>query len=101
MNEKHNQRWWQEAVSAESWVTGSADLRGCLPYEEKPELLTPELEIYDAGPGPNETFDCSDEVQEKCNDLIEADWLKPCSDLIDTEAMIGACQVKKFYFFFV
>ena len=87
-------RWWQEAVSAESWITGSAELRGCLPYEEKPELITPELAIGNPGPGPNVTFACSDEVKEKCNELIEADWLQACVDTIDTEAMIGACQVE-------
>ena len=87
-------RWWQEAVSAESWVTGSAELRGCLPYEIKPELLVPELELYNPGPGPNETFVCSDEVKQKCNELIQAHWLKACVENIDTEAMIGACQVQ-------
>ena len=46
-----------EEKCATSWITGSRDRRGCLMYEEKPILITPELdENTDSGPGPEVDF---------------------------------------------
>ena len=87
-------RFWSEEVSASSWIIGSEQLRGCLQYEEKPELVTPELERFDPGPGPNVTFECSDEVEKKCDDLFNAEWMRDCTEQVETAQMVEACKVE-------
>ena len=72
-------RYPSEEISATSWITGSADLRGCLPYEVKPELVTENLRSFDPGPGPDVRFDCDVTIQQECEDLINAKWLEECT----------------------
>lgn len=49
----------------------------------------------DPGPGPDGTGECSTEIEQECENIIKADWLQPCVEIIETEDIIGACQVKK------
>ena len=48
----------------------------------------------DPGPGPDETGECSTEIEQECENIIKADWLQPCVEIIETEDIIGACQVR-------
>ena len=53
-----------------------------------------ELFKGDPGPGPDETGECSTEIEQECENIIKADWLQPCVEIIETEDIIGACQVR-------
>ena len=90
-------RTWQEYESATSWITGSAQLRGCLMYDQGYQEVTDALKAFEAGPDATVDLDCKPEtlpgVITACNDLLMGDWLKECRNLIDVSQAYADCKV--------
>ena len=88
-------RTWMEYDVANSWTTGSAELRGCLQYEG--QELTEEEKQYDKGPGPDEDLDCSAEemvvIIQECDALLNSAWLEDCRDLVEVTQTFENCKV--------
>ena len=87
-------RFPSEEIAATSWITGSAERRGCLPYELEPELITEQLKLFNPGPPPETIFVCNDEVQKQCDDLFSSNWLQGCTNIVETTQMLEACKVE-------
>ena len=83
---------WQEFEVASSWIRGSPELLGCLDSQDETNLTKP-----DPGPDPDTNITCDirtlQEVEQDCDEIVNADWLKNCTAAIDITAVYESCLI--------